>query len=183
MALFTGNRDAGFLRGISMELMHQVISSEVLIFKISHESTSTNIYGEAIDRRYKPGVRVFAKSTPEDKQSQTDSDILDFNRSIIFSFLKADLKNQNIFLQEGDIIMYDDTYFEVDNVNDNKYWSDRNPNTNIGMTQNNWALHGYDHTIVCETHQTKRNTLNIEDNLRTGDPTEEYIDPSYPKNI
>lgn len=183
MPLYSGNKDVGFLRGISMELMHQVISSEVLIFKISQTNTTVNIYGEAKDRRYQPGIRVFAKITQEDKVSQEDQEVMDFNRNILFSFIKADLKNQNVVIEEGDIIMYDDAYFEVDNVNDNKYWSNRNPNSNIGMTQDNWSLHGYDYTIVAEAHQTKKNILNIEDNLRTGEPTDEYVAPSIPKYL
>jgi len=180
-ALFGGNRDSGFLRGINMELLHSIISTEVLIFKISHTDTVVNIYGEANDRRYMPGVRTFAKITAEDKVAISDDSNIDFNKNIIFSFIKADLKNQNIFLEEGDIIQYDDTYFEVDNVNDGKYWFNRNPNTDIGMTRNNRQLHGYDYTIICETHQTKRSVLNLEDDVRIGEPVQEYIQPSIPK--
>lgn len=163
--------------------MHQVISSEVLIYKISQQDTTANIYGEAIDRRYLPGVRVFASVEPEDTTSQTDSDHLDFNKSMLFSFIKSDLKNQNIFLEEGDIIWYDDGYFEVDTVNDEKYWMNKNPNTNIGVNQNNWRLDGYDYTIICQTHLTKKNLLNIENDLRTGDNSEDYVTPNIPKYL
>lgn len=183
MPLYSGAKDVGFLRGISMELMHQIISSEILIFKISQQSTAVNIYGEATDRRYKPGVRVYTRAVAEDKIAQNDSEVVDFNKNIIFSFLKADLKNQGIYIEVGDIIMYDDQYFEIDNVNDGKYWSNRNPNSNIGMMQNNWALHGYDYTIICETHQTQKTVLNIEEDLRDGEPIQDYIEPSIPKYL
>lgn len=183
MPLFGGNRDSGFLRGINMELLHSIISTEVLIFKISQEDTQVNIYGEAHDRRYMPGVRTFAKITAEDKVAISDDSNIDFNKNIVFSFIKADLKNQNIYLQEGDIIQYDDMYFEVDNVNDGKYWFGRNPNTDIGMARDNRQLHGYDYTIICETHQTKKSVLNIQDDIRTGEPATEYISPSIPKYL
>ena len=52
---------------------------------------------------------------------------------------------------------------DKDNVNDEKYWTNRNPNTNIGMNNSNWPLHGYDYTITAQTHLTNREILNIED--------------------
>lgn len=183
MPLFGGNRDSGFLRGINMEMLHSIISTEVLIFKISHEDTTVNIYGEANDRRYMPGVRTFAKITAEDKVAISDDSSIDFNKNILFSFIKADLKNQNIFLEEGDVIQYDDMYFEIDIVNDGKYWFNRNPNTDIGMVRDGRKLHGYDYTIICETHQTKKTVLNIDDDVRIGEPTHEYVPPSIPKYL
>lgn len=183
MPIFGGNRDVGFLKGIQKELMHQLISVEVLIYKISNEHTKVNIYSEATDRIYKPDVKLFANISAEDKIAQSDNDIIDFNKNIIFSFLKVDLKNSNLVLEEGDIIMYDDSYFEIDNVNSGNYWTNRNPNTNIGMTQNNWPLHGYDHTIIVETHLTRREVLNIEEDTRTGNNVEDFITPSIVKFI
>lgn len=184
MPLFASNKDVGFLRGIHTELSHRIISIEVLIFKISQESTKTNIYGETTNRIYKPGVRVFTSVESEDRVATSDNGFADSNKNIIFSFIKTDLKNQNIFLAEGDVIYYDAAYYQVDNVNDGKYWSERNPNTNIGMNHSNWELHGHDYVIVCETHLTKRTKLNIEEDVRTGDNSQaEYIPPSISKYL
>lgn len=183
MPLFIASKEAAFLKGIHTEVSHRIISTEVLIFKISQENTKTNIYGESVDRVYKPGIRTYATVSAQDRTSNSDNGFTDSTKAIIFSFIKADLKNQNTFLAEGDVIFYDNSYFQVDNVNDGKYWSERNPNTNIGMVQNNWELHGYDYIIVCETHITKRSKLNIEE-VRTGDnSTVEYIPPSINKYL
>lgn len=180
MPLYGGNRDAGFLRGINRELMHQVISDEIIIYKIDNSITAINLYGEAEERKYKPGVRVFAKITPEDLNTNSNNDILDMDRIMTFSILKSDLKDKNLYVEEGDIVFYDSMYYEVDDSNQEKYWTNRDPNTNIGMTNDNWALHGYDHTIILKAHLTKREILNIEE-VRTGNNVDDYLNESYHK--
>ena len=178
MPLYGGNRDAGFLKGINRELMHQVISDEIIIYKIDNSITAVNLYGEAEERKYKPGVRVYAKVVPEDLNTNSNNEILDMDRIMTFSILKSDLKDKDLYVEEGDIVLYDSMYFEVDDANQEKYWTNRDPNTNIGMTNNNWPLHGYDHTIILKTHLTKREILNIEE-VRTGNNIDDYLNESY----
>ena len=182
MPLFGSRRDAGFLRGIQRELMHRIISNEVAIYKIDIPITETNIYGEAEDRKYKDPVKAFAKILPEDIETTSDKDVLDMTRRITFAFLKSDLKDKNIIVEEGDIIYYDSLYYEVDDSNAEKYWTNRDPNSLLGITQDNWPVYGYDHTIIAICHLVKSEILNI-DRVREGVNIDNDIDNSYQKII
>ena len=47
MALYGSDRDASLFRLINREVIHNIIDTEVLIYKIDLASTRTNIYDEA----------------------------------------------------------------------------------------------------------------------------------------
>lgn len=178
MPLFGGSRDAGFLKSINLELMHQVISNEIVLYKIDDRITYTNIYGEAIDRKYKNGIKFFAKILTEDMETINNNDMIDMQRLMTFAFLKSDLRDKSIVVAEGDIIMYDTLYYEVDDSNSETYWTNRNPNSQLG----DWAKHGYDHVIIVKAHLTKREITNIEE-VRSGENIDSYLEDSYHKVV
>ena len=77
------------------------------------------------------------------------------------------LSDKNIHIEEGDIIEWDNEYYEVDTVGGSQYWTGRNPSTDIGFTEGDIAEHGYSVAISVEAHVTRRNRLNIQE-VRSG---------------
>lgn len=163
MPLYNSIRDSGFLKGINKELLHGIMSVEVGIYKLDKTNMSENMYGESENKLYKNPVRVFSLIRIDQVEASGDDMMLDYNRTAAFGFLKSDLRDVNLYLEVGDIIIYDEKYYEVDVINNNNYWSGRNPNTMIGTLEDKWSISGYDQSVTAETHLTRLNNLHIID--------------------
>ena len=68
MALFGGARDISLFRTVSRELVNDLIDTEVDILKTSVYDVNENLYGESIDKIFKPGVRVNCLIDVEDQE-------------------------------------------------------------------------------------------------------------------
>ncbi len=82
-------------------------------------------------------------------------------------------------IETGDILWWDLEYHEVDVVHGSQYWSGRNPDTNLGFTEGEITEFGYSVSIVCDTHVTRRNRLNLVE-VRSGGVNTEY---QLPRNL
>jgi len=163
MPLFGSYRDSGLVLSVNRELLHGIISNEVAIYKLNLEQTQVNIYEESEQRSYDPAVRAYALVQLDTPLTDSSEAGLSFTRSATFGILKTDLIDSQLVVLEGDIIEYDNGYYEVDQVVDTVYWTGRNPSTVIGMTQDNWPIHGYDISITVICHLTSTNSLHIVD--------------------
>ena len=65
-------------------------------------------------------------------------------------------------LRVGDIIFWDNEYYELDNVDANQYFAGKNPET-----WPNGSSHGYSVSVICNAHATRQNPWGIT-NLRRG---------------
>ena len=167
MALFGSGRDASLIRSMSRELL-RYIDTEVLHYKMILDSANENIYGESESRTYYTPTRITAIVQKDEKTAAADEFGLEFNRTGVFAFLRDDLKDKNIQIEEGDIIFWDNEYYEIDNVDSSQYWASRNPDTLLGNTSGELTEEfGYSVAIVAEAHVTKRNTINVEE-VRSG---------------
>ena len=154
MPLFNSPRDSGFLKSINKEIVQKIISMEVALYKISIEETEVNIYGESDKKIFYHPIRLYSVIRPNEKTSNNTMDVLDYQKSYKFSFIKQELEEKQVVVEEGDFIFYDGKYFEVDQVSNSKYWSGRNPNQALGITEDEHTLYGYDYSIEAEAHQT-----------------------------
>lgn len=92
-----------------------------------------------------------------------DSDVgMTVNQLVTFNFLRDDLRDIDLVIEEGDIIKFNEKYFEVDNAVQNQYWFGRNPDTLLITTEgrSNYGF-GYNVSVKCSTHQTRISTLNL----------------------
>ncbi len=151
MPRFVSDRDVNFFKGINKELVDEVIETLVIVYKLSVLESPTNIYGEAPVKKYHVGTQIPALIRREDKTPTTDGHILDFNQTSIFSFLRDTLKEKNIYPEGGDIIEYDSSFWEINNVAENQLLADQ--------PLLNWA-------IVCTCHMTKRSALQLDTRQR-----------------
>ncbi len=56
--LFGSNRDFDLLVSINRELLKDIVEQEILIYKLSLTDTSTNLYGEALEKTYLQPVKL-----------------------------------------------------------------------------------------------------------------------------
>ncbi len=162
MPLFSSGRDRLLVRHLSRELIHRFISIECALYKLALPEMEMNIYNESGKKVYYNPVRLFCLVN---KDAATFNDVdtgLDTTQTLQFKFLRDDLKDINVVLTEGDIIKYDERYYEVDNTNEQQYWMGRNNETlPIEVEGRNNNSFGFNISIIAETHLTRMSQLNL----------------------
>ncbi len=180
MALFGGQRDISLFRRLSRELINEIIDTEVDIFKAAIHDTIGNLYGEALNKVYKAGVRVACLIDMKEDEWSSDEFGADVNQGAEFKFLRDDLlpagnigsPAANVLLEVGDIIWWDARYWEVDEVHDHQYLFGKNPDTDKGFidgtrTDSLGGEFGSSFSIIVNTHETRKSKLKLE-KIRSG---------------
>lgn len=164
MALFGSSRDVSFVRRMNREVMGNVISQQCAFYKYRLAETKVNMYGEASQGRFFDGpVLLYALITPSDNTSPTSDLGVDFDWPVNFAFLRDDLVDANVHPEVGDVILYQESYWEVDNTNIVQFWAGKDPDypyennpLNPGLSQ-----FGYNVSVTCECHYVPADRLNI----------------------
>ena len=164
MALFASSRDASFLRYMNREVMGNVISQQCAIYKYKLNETKINMYGESSGGKFfEQPVLLFALITVGDNVSPTSDLGVNFDWPVSFAFLRDDLVDANVHPEVGDVILYQESYWEVDNTNIIQYWAGKDPDypyepnpTNPGLSE-----FGYNVSVTCECHYVPTDRLNI----------------------
>jgi len=167
MAIFGSSRDASLIRSINRELINDFIDVEIAFYKLSLEATKANMYDESDTKVYYNPMRINCLALKEEKSYIGDDNGYDSTRTGEFNFLRDDLKDKNIIIEEGDILEYDNEYYEVDGVGSSQYWTGRNPSTDIGVTEGDIDSHGLSIAVKVSAHVTRRNRLNLQE-VRSG---------------
>lgn len=116
---FYSARDINFINSINGELMGDVVQTEVTVFKLYADATATNIYGESkssVGKQYYPGIEVTSFIDRADIDTDFDDFGPDRKQQVIFKFREAFLKAVNLFPQNGDLVLFNERYHEIDNV-------------------------------------------------------------------
>lgn len=159
MALFGTVRDARMQLGVASELVNNVITQQVGYYKIVLPATPSNMYGEASIKQYIGPVLINCLITRGDFTTVSDNNFgPDTRRDVDFSFLKLDLQTANVVPETGDIIMYQQLYYEVDNVNENQLFLGKDPDYSYSTGMNNF---GTSFSIILNTHLTSPERLGI----------------------
>ena len=167
MALFGSARDASLVRSINRELINEFIDTEIGFYKLSLNDTAANMYDEADNKVYFSPMRMNCLVLKEDKSYTGDEAGYDSARTGEFNFLREDLKDKNIVVEEGDVIEWDNEFYEIDGVGSSQYWTGRNPATDIGFVKGDRDEFGLSVAIKVTAHVTRRNRLNIQE-VRSG---------------
>jgi len=158
MALFGSSRDISMFRNVNRELLHDVIQQEIAYYKISLETTRSNIYGESSQKIYQDPVLLKTLVTRADLQT-TDSDFgPDINRSLSFAFLRDDLKDIELVPLNGDIILWNEGYYEIHAVNENQLVVGKSNEYFFTEYLNNF---GSSLSIIVSAHLTRPEKLGI----------------------
>ncbi len=70
MARFALTRDIKFFEGISRELVDAVVETTVVLYKLIIENSTTNLYGESLNKTFYQGVECSAIIQREDTTSK-----------------------------------------------------------------------------------------------------------------
>lgn len=164
MALFGRQRDINLFTTIARELVGDVITQQCSFYKYIIEKTVINIYGEAAEDKYFEGPILFNCLIERPDQEFPESDMgVDFNWGLTFKFLREDLVDAQLVPEVGDIIMYNNGYYEVESTNSNQYLFGKNPDYPNAPNPLNPGLDqfGANYSIICKTHYVPADKLGI----------------------
>ena len=156
--IFGSQRDFALLVNINRELLSDIVEQEILYYKISLEQTETNIYGEAPNKIFWSPIKLNCLITRGDQQTTSDDFGPDSVREVKFAFLRQDLLDVNTFPEVGDIILWHEDYYEVDNTTENQLLLGKDENYNF---TGYGANYGGTLSIICTTHLTRADKVGV----------------------
>lgn len=143
--------------------MQRFISVEIAYYKLALPEMEINLYNESNSKVYYNPVRFFSLVAFEETSMNDVDTGLDTSQSVVFSFLRDDLKDLDVVFDEGDIIKWDGKYYEIDNLRFNQYWMGRNPDHLLITTEgrSNDMGFGYNIAVRADTHLTRLSSIQL----------------------
>ena len=153
---YYGAKDLATIEKFNRELLGEpnisddgIIDQFVILYRVSVYETETNMYGEASEGKvYKQGVKLPCIVDASDFDFNYDDFGPDNRQSVSFAFQRAYLVEVDLKPEIGDIMQWNDGYFEVDKFNENQL---------IGGNFDN------SHSIVVSANLVRRPTVNLEE--------------------
>jgi len=120
--LFTGKKERDLIKQVNDEVIERVIGQQVLYYPISIEETNFHpVYGEAMEKVFLNPIRVYALVEWQGYETTTTNLGVDRLPKILVHFHKRRLtEDQNLFVREGDFVMYGETFYEIATLNEPK---------------------------------------------------------------
>ena len=151
MPKFVSERDVNFFKSIARELVDVVVQVEVALYKLNIYESKINIYGESTNKTWYQGVSLFAMVDKDPENVVYEGFGPDNSQSITFKFDKELCEERGIYPEIGDVILFDQSYYEIDNTNEVQFIG--------GQPYNNYS-------IVCTAFMTRKSNLNITERVR-----------------
>lgn len=149
MPLFVSSRDMTFIDSVNMELVDDIVETPIIMYSLDPEYNSTNLYGETLDKIYKPGIIVNCLINHNDSNTDTTEVGTNVFQNVNFAIHRNTLKTKDFYPETGDVVKYNGAYFEIYNVIDNQLLAGRE---------------SLSHSIICESTMTNRSSINIRGN-------------------
>ncbi len=126
--MFTTQRDMSLVRKLNRELMGNIITQQCSVYQFKLEETKVNLYGEADAEKYYDGPFIFNVLINRTNEQYVENiEGVQFNQPIEFYFFRDDLKDADILIRVGDILLYQESYYGVQSTVANQYWGGKNP--------------------------------------------------------
>jgi hypothetical protein len=151
MPKFLQARDIDLFKSFAREVVDDVIQNTIVLFKINMNETKVNIYGESLNKTWYPGVQVYALIDKEPESTRYEGFGSDRDQNVTFKLDRWMLEEKGIYPEIGDIINWNEGYFEIDNTNEVQLVG--------GQTYNNFS-------VVCSTFMVSKSNLNIEERIK-----------------
>jgi hypothetical protein len=153
---YYGTKDLATIEKFNRELLGEpnkddcgIIDQFVILYRTSVYDTETNMYGEASEGKvYKQGVKLPCIVNAEDFDFNYDEFGADNRQNVSFAFQRAYLVEADLRPDIGDILKWNDGYFEIKNYNENQL---------IGGDPTK------SHSIVVQAQLTRMPTTNLEE--------------------
>jgi len=155
MPKFMLDRDLQLFRSFARELVDTVIENTCVLFKVNLNETKVNIYGESTNKTWYPGVELFVLIDKEPENVQYEGFGPDNTQNITFKFDRLLCEERNTYPEIGDVIYFDNSYYEIDNTNEIQFVGGL-PGQN---SDRNWS-------IVCSAFMVSKSNLNIEERIK-----------------
>lgn len=144
---FTSQRDYTTMLKINKELVNRVIDTNIVLYKLHQEQSTTNSYGESVNKVWYVGVVLPGLINRQPTQTTANMSTIDVEQTTEFAFLRTECAERNIYPEIGDIVHYHDDYFEINNVNEVQLYA---------------GQIAYNHQILCAAHLTRVTNLQLE---------------------
>ncbi len=146
---FFSERDLKVINSFNSELMGDVIQTEIILYKMAADQTQINLYGESdpnTGKMFYPGVEITALIDKADIDTPYDEFGPDRNQTVVFKFRENMLKLVNIYPEIGDIVKFNNQFFECDNVVQQQFLGGQEDKS---------------HSIIVNTHYSRLSKLNF----------------------
>ena len=160
MALYGRNKDVLLFQGLNTELLHRIIEQQVGYYKPQLEDTPSNIYGEAQNKTWIGPVLLKCLLDRGDQTSLNDDFGVDRNRTLTARFFRKDLVDANVVPEIGDVILWNEDYYEVDNLVENQLVVGKDPSYPYSDTVDDF---GSSHSIIVECHYTRPERIGLKE--------------------
>ena len=113
--MFFGKKERDLVKQVNDELIERVVGQTVVYYPISMERTNFhNLYGEAITKTFLPPIRVYALVEFGGVSTKMTDLNVERSSNITVHFHQRRLtEDQDLFVREGDFILYGGTYYEI----------------------------------------------------------------------
>tara|TARA_Y100000004_G_scaffold81585_1_gene91589 strand:- start:766 stop:1230 length:465 start_codon:yes stop_codon:yes gene_type:complete len=148
---FTPRDDIKLFDAINEELIDELVGQTVDIYKVNLDDTESNLYGESTSKTFDVGFRVnclIQFNEPETTMNEFGSDT---NASIELYFHRNSLKDTDFFPEIGDIVDWNQFYWELNSVTEPQL---------VSGHQN------FRHQIKATAHRARLSSLQIEERPR-----------------
>lgn len=146
---YYSRRDMNMLSSVNAELIGDIIECVVQVFKIATYETTVNIYGESSSEKGKvfyPAVDLSCLIEREDINSENQGYGPDRKQGVVYRFRERDCIITNYFPEIGDLVLYNERYYEIDNVVQEQFLG--------GHPDKSWSL-------IVNTHYTRLSKINL----------------------
>jgi hypothetical protein len=173
MSLYGENRDISLFRHLNRELLNNIIEQKVGYYKIILDKSLPNMYGESSKKIYNDPVLINCLIERGDTEPVTDDFGMDITRSMKFRFLRDDLAGidlstelsadgkgfaHNIVPEVGDVILWNNDFYEVNNANENQLIVGKDPSYSYSS---NTDAYGSSWSIILECFYVRPEKLGI----------------------
>jgi hypothetical protein len=157
MALYGGQRDVALFRNMNRELLRNIITQEIAYYKIGLTETIVNIYGESSKKSYNDPVLLTCLITRGDQSYNDDEFGPDVKRNVSFAFLRDDLVDLGLVPEDGDIVSWQESYYEIHQIVENQLVLGKSEQYNM----TNLSNFGSSLSIICNAHLTRAEKVGI----------------------
>lgn len=158
MPLFGGSRDVSLFKSMNRELINDIIQTEIAYYKLALNETISNMYGESTQKSYYEPLRLSCLIEKSDQEWSSDDFGPDIKQTYQYKFLKDGLKEINLIPEVGDLILFNNDFWEVDSFIENQYIVGKRPEYAISTDTQTF---GDSFSITLSTHLSRIEKLNL----------------------
>jgi hypothetical protein len=151
MPKFAVGRDIELFKSFAREVVDDVVENIAVLFKVNLNETKVNLYGEATNKTWYPGVELNVLINKSPNTAGYEGFGSDTSQNVEFRFDRWMLEEKNTYPEIGDIIFFDQSYYEIDNTTEVQFVG--------GLPSNNFS-------VVCSTFMVRKSALNIEERIK-----------------